>query len=82
MLNATSPFETSREAATTDDCQWLIDCYLGYLRRPGHRRYGGGGDTPSGPPPPPPPPEEWQNPETSSDWLNPETGLPWLNPDQ
>lgn len=44
MPNAQSPFESSREAYYTDDCQWLIDCYLPYLRRPGRRRYGGGGD--------------------------------------
>lgn len=82
MIDARSPFETSREVYDTNDHQWLIDFYLSNLRRPGRRRYGGAADGTtatgtavthdlSG----------WQDPESGSqEWIDPETGLPWLDP--
>lgn len=82
MITPLSPFEASREAATTDDYQWLIDHYLAYLDRPGRRRYGGRSGSAAGPAATPDP-EPWLNPEDSNNqWINPETGLPWMNPDQ
>lgn len=79
MIRSLSPFEASREQPSTGDCQWLIDCYLPYLRRGGRRRYGGSSGVVE--PPAPVVLEEWQDPETGQSWIDPETGLPWLDPE-